>query len=116
MQTIHSREANTYSYILSEDEWYSGTDQQRQAWINQIMREGSEAQSRHLTILVKPDAVMSLSPTDKQHKVWGYSFPGGAETSLHRELMSVCATYVGKGAGKLTYAQARAIAKKVFEL
>lgn len=106
---------NVYSFILNEDEWYSTTEQQKEAWINQILREGGESGCRYLVILVEPDAVMSISPDPKRHRVWGHTFETTAEQNLHSELIAICARYVGHGANKLSIQQAATVARGVFE-
>lgn len=112
MKLVHAQAV--YSFILNEDEWYSATEQQQQAWVAQIMREGQETDARYLTILVEPDAVMSISPEPKRHKVWGYTVPISVEDAFQIALIDILAKYVALN--KLTYARARGIAKQVFEL
>lgn len=68
MKLIDSPATNTYSLILQEDEWYLATAQQKEAWINQIQREG--VGRGNLNILVDPDKLMSIAPYDHMHNVW----------------------------------------------
>lgn len=84
MQLINS--SGVYSFILTEVEWYAATEQQQAAWINQCAREADEAKCRFATILVEPDAVMSISPNPRRHKVWGHSAPVSADDMFFREL------------------------------
>jgi hypothetical protein len=110
MELKHNGEV--YLYILQEDEWYSATEQQQQAWINEIMRKGEQAKARYLSILVKPDAVMSISPVAVQHRVWHYTFASTHEDDLYKELLDACGRHVGPG--KLSLTLACAISKRVF--
>lgn len=87
MQLVNT--SNVYSFILTEDEWYGGSDQQREAWINQILRESAEFRCRYATILVQPDAIMSISPIPKRHKVWSHTFPTTREEDFKAELTSL---------------------------
>lgn len=84
MKIINSH--NVYSLILNELEWYAGTDQQRDAWANQCSREAEENKCRYATIMVEPEAVMSISPNPKRHKVWYKTFPTSLEQSLRADL------------------------------
>jgi len=85
MQVINAQ--NVYSFILTEDEWYSGTEQQKEAWVVQCEREAKEAKCRYATILVQPDAVLSISPVAKRHKVWGIdTAPNAAENDFKRNI------------------------------
>jgi hypothetical protein len=72
MQLVHAHKNSSYTFILTEDEWYSATEQQREAWINQIKREGAEHKCNNLNILVKPDNTMSISPVPHTHSVYCY--------------------------------------------
>lgn len=106
---------SVYSYTLTEDEWYSGTEQQREAWINQILREGVNA--KYLVILVKPDSVMSVSPEKAQHRVWSHTRPDAKADEMYDDLMIVIEQYVGGiRVGALTMDEARAVARKAFRL
>lgn len=79
-----------YSFILTEDEWYLATGQQRQAWVVQCEREATEAGAKYATILVDPDAVMSISPFAERHKVWGTAFQvDNAETKFRDALLNL---------------------------
>jgi hypothetical protein len=79
MKLIHS---SVYSFILDEGEWYGATEQQQEAWINQITRQGKEADALHLAIFVQPAELLSISPIAKRHKVWGHTFPSSAQELL----------------------------------
>jgi hypothetical protein len=80
---------NVYSFVLEEGEWYTATQQQREAWINQITREAQAAACTYATILVDPDPVMSLSHDPKRHKVWGMTFTvDNAETKFRDGLLN----------------------------
>lgn len=94
MKLIHAQ--NVYSFILDEDEWYSATVQQREAWITQIMREGAEAHARYLNIMVDPDAVMSISPLVGRHQVWRHSFNTADNLMLCGQIVDLCDKYRGK--------------------
>lgn len=104
--------SGVYAFILAEDEWYSATEQQREAWIAQIMREGEAAKCLYLNIAVKPDEVMSISPVPRQHTVWRHTFPTSAEDAFRAELLEARNTW----AQQLSYATMRTIARQVFEL
>jgi hypothetical protein len=67
--------STVYSYILTEAEWYGANDQQREAWIAQTLREADEFRCQYATILVEPDAVLSISPIPQRHQVWRHTFP-----------------------------------------
>lgn len=73
MKLIHTSDYNVYTFVLNEDEWYSGTDQQREAWIEQIKREGAEKKATYLNILVQPDETMSISPVSNRHRVYTHA-------------------------------------------
>lgn len=90
MQLINT--SNTYSFILTEDEWYGGSAQQQEAWINQIMREAAEFRCQYATILVQPDAIMSISPIGRRHKVWGHTFPTTREEDFKASLSELLAS------------------------
>ena len=83
MKLIHS---SVYSYILNESEWYSATEQQREAWQVQITREGKKAGALHLSIMVEPDELLSVSPITKRHKVWGLTFPTPEREKLSKAI------------------------------
>ena len=83
MKLVHS---SIYSYILNEAEWYSATEQQREAWIVQIEREGKKAGALHLAIFIEPDELLSISPIAKRHKVWGLTFPTPEREKLSKAI------------------------------
>lgn len=72
MQVINTQ--NVYSFVLTELEWYGGGEQQREAWINQCLREAQEWRCQYAAILVEPDALLSISPIPKRHQVWRHTF------------------------------------------
>lgn len=108
MRVINSN--SVYAFVLSEDEWYSATEQQREAWINQIMREGADQNVQYLNIAVQPEAVLSISPNPKRHTVWRHTFPTTAEDEFFQALLNV---RLNRGA--LPAARMRAIAMEVFK-
>lgn len=87
MQLINT--GNVFSYVLTEDEWYSGTEQQREAWINEVLRKASEFRCQYAAILVDPDAVMSTSPVARRHQVWRHTFPSDNEHAFRAELQAL---------------------------
>jgi hypothetical protein len=109
MKIINS--SGVYSIILNEDEWYSATDQQREAWTVECKREAERYACRHASILVEPDAVLSIAPSPKRHIVWTYNFPVPAETVFREALESL---YFSDH--KLSRTRMRSIAKQVFGL
>jgi hypothetical protein len=115
MQTHHSPTTSSYTFILTEDEWYSATEQQREAWVSQIQREGGEAKANNLNILVRPDAVMSVSPVAGLHSVYCHVIqrPDSREQHFRDGLMRLCEKYVGPGARISPY-RARQIAAEIF--
>ena len=74
MQLIDSPDTSSYSFILTETEWYLATEQEQAAWTVQIQREALAAGRRYCNILVDPDAVMSIAALNKRHTVWRTSF------------------------------------------
>ncbi len=80
---------NSYTFVLTELEWYLGTDQEREAWTAQVVREAAEFRCRYATILVEPDAVLSISPIAKRHKVWGHTFPSDDEHVFRADLVAL---------------------------
>lgn len=101
---------NVYSLVLTEDEWYAGTDQQREAWQVQAQREASEAQCRYVCILVEPDPIMSMAPIARRHAVWRYSAPTNAEEDFKAALFAV----VDLHKSNVSIMRQRALAKEVF--
>lgn len=71
--------SNVYSYILNENEWYGATEQQRDAWIAQTKREAEDFRCQYASLLVEPDALLSISPVSKRHIVWRHTFPVSSE-------------------------------------
>lgn len=108
MKVINAQ--NVYSFVLDELEWYAGTEQQREAWVNQIMREAKEASCRYAAILVEPDAIMSMSPIARRHTVWRYSAPTSAEEDFRSSLVAVLSMH----ANDINAPRMRAIAREVF--
>lgn len=112
MQLVHSHKTSSYTYVLTEDEWYSGTEQQREAWVNEIKRKGAEAKCNNLNILVKPDALMSISPVGHTHSVFCQVAPQhNAEREFERELKYLIAKY----SNLLSKSAIAVIANRVFE-
>lgn len=110
MQCIVSPATNSYTFILTEDEWYSGTTQQQAAWQVQCKREAGEHGCRHANILVDPDATLSISPNPHKHRVWGYTFPLREEEALVSTLIACCEAAKG-----LTRAQKLVCLRKAFD-
>lgn len=108
MKLINSQ--NVYTFVLTELEWYAGTEQQREAWVNQILREAAEYRCQYASIMVEPDAVMSISPVAKRHKVWGHTFPSDDEYTFKAALMGLLRSNLDT----LTAPRMRALAKEVF--
>ena len=108
MQLIKTKDV--YSFILTEDEWYSGTEQQKLAWEVQCKREAEEAGARYASVMVEPSPVMSISPIPHRHKVWGFTFSSVHEEAFKADLRAVLAEY----AKKLTIDQMCRLARGVF--
>lgn len=108
MQLINS--SGVYSFILTEVEWYAATEQQQEAWVNQCKREAEEAKCRFATILVEPDAVMSISPNPRRHKVWGHSAPVNADSLFAEEL----ATLRDQARSSISASRMQYLVKRVF--
>lgn len=108
MQIIHAQ--NVYSYVLTEDEWYSGTDQQREAWQVEVRRKAEDLGCRYMTIMVEPDALFSVSPIARRHAVWRYATPTSAEEDFRNSLIAVLDLHING----LTAERMRALAKEVF--
>jgi hypothetical protein len=90
-------DSSVYSFILTEEEWYAGTDQQREAWIATIMHDAKALNHRYASILVEPSAVLSISPVARRHKVWGHSFANPLVEAFHKELSEVYDKYRALG-------------------
>lgn len=101
---------NAYAIILAEDEWYSATEQQQQAWINQCIREAQEAKRQYASLMVDPDAVMSISPKTGRHCVWRHTFATREDEAFRDALLSAGAH------SKLSREQKIAIARQVFDI
>lgn len=80
---------NVYSIVLTETEWYAGTDQQREAWQVQCRREADAAGCRYCAVLVEPDPLLSISPIGRRHAVWRYAAPTTAEEDFRNDLIAV---------------------------
>ena len=104
--------STVYSYILTEDEWYSGTVQQKEAWINEVLRKAEEAGARYASIFVNPDPIMSVSDKPQRHSVWKHTFPIADEYMFKSELEVILHYGVQKG---LTRERMAAIAREVFK-
>lgn len=102
--------ANVYTYILTEDEWYSGTDQQREAWTVEVQRKAAEAECRYASILVDPDPLMSMAPIGRRHAVWRYAAPTTDEEDFCAQLYGIIDVH----RTTLTPVRMRALALKVF--
>lgn len=98
---------NVYSLVLTELEWYAGTEQQRNAWEVRCAREAEENNCRYATIMVEPEAVMSIPPEPERHKVWYKTLPVAAETDFENALLDVYAR------SKLNGIQKAAIIRRV---
>lgn len=84
---------NVYTLVLTELEWYGANESQKETWSHRCRREAREAGCQYAAIMVEPDAVMSISPVAKRHKVWGHTFPDDAENSLILGLTDVTSRY-----------------------
>jgi hypothetical protein len=94
MQLIHSQ--GVYSFVLTEDEWYLGSEQQKEAWVVQCKREAQEAKAEYASILVDPNPLMTVAPTDKRHRVWGHTFERAVEVELVADLQVLFKKYEGR--------------------
>lgn len=80
---------NVLSYVLTEDEWYAGTEQQREAWQVECQREAATLECRYASLMVEPDPIMSMSPIARRHTVWRYAAPTSAEEDFVSSLVAV---------------------------
>jgi hypothetical protein len=110
MKVSHS--SGVYSVTLKEQEWY-GVDEVKQATMRaQAQVNAQELGCQYISIMVEPDAVLSISPKPMRHQVWRHTFPLTDEQELYRKLMQLCEASVGPG--KLSLTQAREVARRVF--
>lgn len=108
MKLYHN--GSTYAYILSEREWYLGTAQEQEAWINEIMRKATEANATYVSLLVEPDLHLSVSPNPRQHAVFSHTFETPADERFCNALQDADAN------SNLSLARKRAIARRIFDL
>lgn len=101
---------NVYSYILTEDEWYAGTEQQQEAWRVEVKRKAHEEGCRYMAILVDPDPIMSMAPIARRHAVWRNTMPTTDEEDFRNSLTAVLDLHHDK----LSAPRMRAICKEVF--
>lgn len=101
-----------YSYILTEDEWYGVNEDARKALQDQCLGAAQDSGVPYAGIYVEPDAVMSISPIPRRHKVWGHTFPTDAEKLFRDALAWACGDAFKAG---LTLAQVRDIMRKYME-
>lgn len=109
MKLMHSN--NVYSFVLTELEWYLATEQEREAWITQVKREGEAAGCQYMSLSVEPDAIMSVSPIARRHTVWRYAVPTSAEENFCGSLLAVLDLH----RAHLTPLRMAALAKEVFK-
>lgn len=112
MQIIDSEDV--YSYIVTDQEWYGVNIAARDELVKQCHGAAKDRGRRFASIFVQPDALLPISPVPTRHCVWKHTEPLPVEDQLYRELMAVVREYVGKGEGKLSITQAKAIAERVF--
>lgn len=93
MELVHSHKTSSYTYILNEDEWYSGTEQQKEAWVVEVMRKGVEAKCKNINILVRPDPLMSVSPIGHVHSVFCHVVTNKAAKEFEAELKFLIGKY-----------------------
>lgn len=87
MEIIHH--GSVYTFVLTEVEWYAGTEQQKADWAALCKREAAADGCQYASILVEPSPLLSISPIDKRHKVWGHTFEMPAEERLTETLRTV---------------------------
>lgn len=103
---------NVFTYVCTEQEWYGADEYTRGTMAEACLAAAETAGRRYAAILVEPDAVMSISPERKRHKVWGHTFPSDPEKQLRRALAEVCGDAMRDG---LTIAQIAAVLKAHIE-
>lgn len=100
---------NVLTYVLSEQEWYGVSRERRHELEQACEREAQEVGNQYAAIIVQPDAVLSMSPTPKRHKVWSHTFAASDEDAFRDDLLKLR----GRWQGKLTWAKMADIAKRV---
>jgi hypothetical protein len=110
MKITHTN--NVYSMVLKEQEWYGGDGVHQDILRAQAQVDAQEHGCRYISIMVEPDAVLSISPVAGRHQVWRHTFPTTTEEELYEKLLSLAGRYVGPD--KLTIKEARAVAMRVF--
>ncbi len=64
-----------YSYVLTEDEWYSATQDRHSEFVTACKGAALDRGKKYASIFVDPNPVMSIAPTDIRHRVWSWSAP-----------------------------------------
>lgn len=79
--------ADVYAYLLTEDEWYPLSEERREALREYVVREAREyGTAKYATILVEPDAVLSVAGKATRHAVFNHTFPVPVEDRLKTAL------------------------------
>lgn len=85
---------SVYSYVLKEMEWYGVSEEGRQSTIATCKGAAQDHGAKHAVILVVPDALMSISPIPRRHRVWAWSFeaqmPVMGFSQAVRYMMDMC--------------------------
>lgn len=89
MKVINAQ--NVYSLVLTELEWYAASDAGRNTFADMCSKAADEAGCRYASIIVEPEAVMSISPNPRRHRVWYKTAPLPAEVEFERALLDVYA-------------------------
>jgi hypothetical protein len=94
MQVIETDD--TYTYILTEEEWYGVDDAAKDALVDQCKGAAADRGRRIAAVFVQPDALLSISPNPNRHRVWHYSKPLPDEQVFRAELLALLREYNGK--------------------